>query len=165
MRRTDKEITDRGIIESIIARATVCHVGLCDGGVPYVVPVCYGYEDNCLYVHSAPEGRKIDALKRNNTVCVEFDVDEKQVTSDHLCKWGMCYYSVIGYGVASFVDDPREKAAALNVIVDHYGGADEYTYPQRSLDAVVIIKIELDTLTSKQSGYDDEMAEVLGAVD
>ena len=37
MRRTDREITDRNVIESVVAEAMVCRLGLCDGDMPYAV--------------------------------------------------------------------------------------------------------------------------------
>jgi len=35
MRRKDKQINDIAAIEDILSRATVCRLGLCDGGRPY----------------------------------------------------------------------------------------------------------------------------------
>ena len=59
MRRKDREITDRAEIEAILNEAMVCRIGLADDGEPYVVPVSFGYEDGSVYIHSAPEGKKI----------------------------------------------------------------------------------------------------------
>jgi len=152
MRRREKEITDRKLIESIIHRATVCRIGLCDQGTPYVVPVSFGYKDNCLYFHSADEGRKIDVLKRNNRVCFEVDIDVEWVPSETPCKWSVKYLSVIGFGQASFVHDLQEKRKALNIIIEHYSGR-SYEYPEKTLAKVTIIKAEIDTMTGKRSGY------------
>ena len=33
----------------------VCRLGLCDGGEPYVVPLCFGYDGEALYFHAAPD--------------------------------------------------------------------------------------------------------------
>ena len=62
MRRKDKEIKDKFEIETIINRAEVCRIGLSDDNMPYVIPVNYGYRNNCLYIHSASEGKKIDII-------------------------------------------------------------------------------------------------------
>ena len=70
---------DKGAIESIIRRASVCRVGMSADGQPYVVPVCFGYDDGTLYFHSSTTGRKLDVLRKNNAVCVEFDVDREIV--------------------------------------------------------------------------------------
>ena len=36
-----------------------------DDGYPYAVPVNYVYDGEHIYIHSAAEGNKIDALRRN----------------------------------------------------------------------------------------------------
>lgn len=36
-----------------------------DNGYPYTVPLSYVYDNNRIYFHSANEGHKIDAVKRN----------------------------------------------------------------------------------------------------
>ncbi len=59
MRRKDKEIKDEKEIESVISKCDVCRIALCENNSPYVVPVCFGYRDNCLYFHSASYGKKI----------------------------------------------------------------------------------------------------------
>jgi nitroimidazol reductase NimA-like FMN-containing flavoprotein (pyridoxamine 5'-phosphate oxidase superfamily) len=151
MRRREKEITDQSVIESIIQRATVCRIGLCDRGTPYVVPVSFGYEGHCLYFHSAGEGRKVDVLKKNKRVCFEVDIDVELVPAETACKWSVKYLSVIGFGEASFVDNLQEKQEALNIIMEHYSAC-SYEYPEETLAKVAVIKVEIDTMSGKQSG-------------
>jgi nitroimidazol reductase NimA-like FMN-containing flavoprotein (pyridoxamine 5'-phosphate oxidase superfamily) len=49
MRRSEKEITERSAIDEIINRCLVCRLALSDGGIPYVIPMNFGYEGNTLY--------------------------------------------------------------------------------------------------------------------
>ena len=65
MRRKDREITDWHEIEAILAEAMVCRIGLADESTPYVVPVSFGYDDGSLYIHSAPDGKKLALLTKN----------------------------------------------------------------------------------------------------
>ncbi len=58
VRRHEKEITDRRRIEEILESAKVVHLAMVDGDEPYVVPMYFGYADRCLYLHSAPAGRR-----------------------------------------------------------------------------------------------------------
>jgi hypothetical protein len=149
MRRT---ITDTATIESIIRTAFVCRIALSDDGQPYVVPVCFGYQDNALYFHSAPRGRKLEILRRNDAVCCEFDVDQQIVRGEDACAWDMRYRSVVGFGRASFVEDPGEKKRALDLIVAHYGG-EPRAYPETTLVRTTIVKVEIDHMTGKVSGF------------
>ncbi len=127
MRRKDKEIEDKKEIESIISKSDVCRIALSENNSPYLVPMCFGYRDNCLYFHSASDGKKIDIIKKNNRVCFEFDTHEGLIKSENPCDWDMKYHSVVGSGKAFFIEDPDEKTRALNIIEEHYSGdAHEY---------------------------------------
>ena len=143
---------DRAVIESIIRRATVCRIALCDEGQPYVVPVSFGYADGVLYFHSSAAGRKVDVLRKNNAVCVEFDVDQEIVKAEGACQWDVKYRSVIGFGRAFFVDVEEEKRRALDAIVAQYGG-NLQDYPPSTLKKTTVVRIEIQSATAKVSGY------------
>lgn len=150
MRRKEKEITDKSEIESIICNSMVCRLGLVDDGSPYIIPLCFGYKDNCLYFHSAKEGRKIEILRRNNAVCFELDGNLELQVGKAACNWGMKYRSVIGYGRASFIEDPEEKRRALDVIMAQYAdGAFEYS--EKAFGEALVIKVEIKSMTGKKS--------------
>jgi len=152
MRRQDKEISDKKEIESIINESNVCRIALCENNSPYIVPVCFGYENNYLYFHSARNGKKIDIIKKNNNVCFEFDIEEGFKKSQIPCKWSMKYRSVIGFGRAFLIDDPNEKKHALDVIMGHYSNSnDTFEYQRDSIDNILIIKIEIENITGKKS--------------
>ena len=152
MRRNDREITDKSAIEDIIRRSLVCRLGMCDDGQPYVVPLCFGYLDGALYFHSALEGRKLDALRANPRVCVEFDIDQRIAPAATLVQNTMHYRSVIGFGMATFVEDPDEKRRGLLAIVEQYTEMTE-TLPDEALPRVAVIKVTLEELTGKGHGY------------
>jgi nitroimidazol reductase NimA-like FMN-containing flavoprotein (pyridoxamine 5'-phosphate oxidase superfamily) len=152
MPRKDQEITDQGIIEGILATAEVCRLAMVDQGEPYVVPVNFGYRDRCLYVHSAATGRKIDILRRNNRVCFEIEGPSAIVRHAEPCHWGARGRSLIGYGRAEFVADREEKKRGLDAIMAHYGKTDPSTYDEQQLDAVVILRISIESMAGKQVG-------------
>ena len=152
MRKKNKEITDAKLIDTVIQRCQVCRLGLSDNGIPYVVPVCFGYRDRTVFIHCATEGRKIDIIKRNDYVCIEFDGDHELVQGDQACAWGMRYRSVIAWGKASLIENPREKRQALDVIMEHYT-ADSFAYSVEKLAITTIISVKIETMTGKQSGY------------
>jgi nitroimidazol reductase NimA-like FMN-containing flavoprotein (pyridoxamine 5'-phosphate oxidase superfamily) len=152
LRRTDKEIADRGEIDKILRKAMVCRLGLVDGAIPYVVPLSFGYEGNTLYFHSACEGKKVDLLRRNPDVCFEFDVDAEPVRSETSCGCTMRYRSVIGFGTASFVEDPGGKSAALEIIMRQYTDG-PHEFPEEMLRKTAVIKVSIDEISGKVSGF------------
>jgi uncharacterized protein len=58
MNNEEQEIKDLEQIEEIIHNSTVCRIALCENGVPYIVPLSFGYRDKKLYFHCAKEGKK-----------------------------------------------------------------------------------------------------------
>jgi len=150
MRRKEKEITSQEEIETIIRRATVCRLAMIDGNEPYIVPLNFGYADNHLYFHSAPEGRKIDILRRNSRICFEFDIDHQLVTGAKACKWGFHFQSVIGTGEAFFIDNLEAKKNALDVIMRQYTDK-TLAYNEQVLKKTVVIGVAIETISGKRS--------------
>lgn len=151
MRRKENEITDKAQIEDIFQAGIICRVAIQGDDFPYLVPVNYGYKDNCIYFHSAREGQKIEMLKKYPNVCIQIDTDIKIEETDIACNWSTSYTSLIGFGKASFVNDNDKKKQALDIIVKHYKKDLQEDYPYGNLDRLCIIKIELSIITGKQS--------------
>ena len=152
MRRQEKEITDIKEIEAIIKKAEVCRLGLAADSIPYVIPVNYGYEDNCLYIHCSKKGRKLGMIKQNNTICFEMDIDAEIKERGHsACDWTTTFRSVIGYGEAFFVEKSEQKKKALDIIMRHYSGKTSFEYRKDAIENVAIIKIVITHLSGKKS--------------
>jgi nitroimidazol reductase NimA-like FMN-containing flavoprotein (pyridoxamine 5'-phosphate oxidase superfamily) len=152
MRRSERAITDPAELESILREAVVCRMGLCDGEVPYVVPMNYGYRDGSVFLHSAAEGRKIEILRKNPNVCLEFEKDVELIPAEAACSFSMKYRSVIASGKAVFLEDVEEKAKGLNVIMAQYTGK-EYEFPPQALKRIVVIRVDLEECSGKHNGY------------
>ena len=120
MQRSEKEIVHRSEIDAVIDRCLICHLALAADDAPYVIPVCFGYDGRHLYVHTAPEGRKIDLIRRNPQVAFAMETDLRLLEAPTPCKWSFAFESVAGQGRIEELDDPIEKASALHHIVRHY---------------------------------------------
>jgi len=152
VRRKEKEITDIAKIEDIISRAEVCRIGLVDGDEPYIVPLSFGYERNAIYFHCAPEGRKLDLIRKNNRVCVEMEADVAIKKGEEPCGWSAAYRSVIGMGRASILEKEEEKIHGLNVLMGHYLPGDvRADFPKLNVTAVV--RIDIERMSGKKAGY------------
>ena len=150
MRKTERQIKDRAAIDAVIRQSQVCRLGLADGDTPYIVPLCFGYDGSRLYFHCAAEGRKVDVLRRNPTVCVEFDAVHGLVSADNACGWTIRYHSVIGTDRAVIVSDPDEKRRGLALIMAQYASG-TFTFPEAAVARTTVLRVTLDSLTGKQS--------------
>ena len=153
MRRNDKEIKDPILIEKILEKADICRIALIDEGRPYIVPMNYGYKDQCIYLHSASEGHKIDILKKNNQVCFEIEYKTELLKAEKPCQYGMKYYSIIGWGNTKFLTDFQEKIKSLDIIMQKHDPNMIFKYNENQVNLLTIILIEIDKLTGKMSGY------------
>lgn len=151
MRKARQEIKDRQILEEILSGAIICRVAMLDGGRPYIIPFNYGYSDACLFIHSAPEGKKIDLLKQNPEVCFEVE-DKMEITKgDKACDWSTRYRSVVGYGEVAILSDGQSKQHGLEVIMAQHGAPELIEFNQKNLDRMVILKLSISSMTGKQS--------------
>jgi nitroimidazol reductase NimA-like FMN-containing flavoprotein (pyridoxamine 5'-phosphate oxidase superfamily) len=153
MRRVDKEIDDQKHIESILQESIVCHLGLAENNIPYVVPMNFAYENGCIYLHSACEGQKIDIIKKNPEVCIDVETQIAVVADKAPCDWGMKYYSVILRGRAEFIEMKEEKIKALHIIMRKYSLQNRFNFSSKSVKEVCVIRVFVNEVTGKKSGY------------
>ena len=152
MRLKQYEIIDSTIIQEILSKSEVCRIAMIDNDMPYIVPLNYGYKDNTIYFHSAPFGKKIELLKKNNKVCFEIELFTQIVKNEFLCDWGAKYRSVVGYGTIEFLTDFDHKKEGLDIIIAHYEKTDKNIYPDKQIEKVLILKLKIEEITGKQLG-------------
>ena len=151
MRRKEKEIVGRTEMEAVINEARVCRMGMCDGRLPYIVPLCFGYAHDTFYFHCAAEGRKLEVLEKNPEVCLELEAGVALRPGTKACDWGMTYRSVIGRGRAERVEAPEAKRRALDLIMARYASG-SFDYPEAALGKTVILQVRVQSMTGKRSG-------------
>ncbi len=151
MRRKEKEVCSLEVMERLLNSAQIIRIGLWDGHEPYIVPMLFGYQDGVIYMHSAKEGRKIDAIKRGGMLCFEVEEAGEVEEKDAPCKWTMDYVSVIGWGEAEIVEGRDEMRKGLDTIMMHYGGRPPFEYNDSTIAKMAVIRIDITTMTCKRS--------------
>jgi nitroimidazol reductase NimA-like FMN-containing flavoprotein (pyridoxamine 5'-phosphate oxidase superfamily) len=118
MRRTDREITDPGEIDSVVAGGTYAICALCRDDEPYVVTLSYGFDATArtLYFHCAKEGTKLDFIRTNPAACITIIDDLGYIANE--CSHA--YRSVVLRGNIEFVEDETERMKAIRTMIDHY---------------------------------------------
>ena len=154
MRRKDREVTDFGELRSILNACKTCHLAMVDHGRPYVIPLSYAYTLEggvlTLIFHSAPEGRKIDILRENASVCFEMCHEgDLFFSEDTPCSSACFYESVHGFGQAQFIEDDAEKCAALTLLMKHQTQADIPFTPAQA-ERVCLFQVVSESFTGKR---------------
>jgi nitroimidazol reductase NimA-like FMN-containing flavoprotein (pyridoxamine 5'-phosphate oxidase superfamily) len=151
MRRVDKEITDRGLIDGIIKKCQVCRLGLSKGNTPYIVPVSFGYDGNAIYFHTATVGRKIDFITANPKVCFEFEYGVSLMPNENnACNWTFSYQCVMGEGtVSELCHNPAKQEAIQQIMKQYSDRAWEISF--ESMEAIKVWKIDIERMSGKKS--------------
>jgi nitroimidazol reductase NimA-like FMN-containing flavoprotein (pyridoxamine 5'-phosphate oxidase superfamily) len=106
---------DSETVNAILDEGFVCHLGLCDDGLPKVLPTLYANAG----LRSAEAAR---------TACVTVTLVDGLVLARSAFHHSVNYRCVVAFGTASEVADAEEKERALLAIVEH-------VVPGRSRDA------------------------------
>jgi uncharacterized protein len=152
MRRKEKEITNLSEIDAILQSALICRIGIFNNKYPYVVPVNFGYLNNEIFIHSANTGLKLELIKLNPNVCFEIDCNVEVIKNEKACNWTTIYKSIIGFGKANIVGKYEEKIIGLNAIMEKYSPGIKYQFDRKEIERIIIIKIQIESITGKQSG-------------
>ncbi len=150
-----KPVDNKEEMIQIINECDVCYVGMSDNNSPYVLPFNFAIEGDSLYLHSAPEGRKIDILEKNNQVCITFSTGHKMYFQHEkvACSWGMLFKSVIAWGSVEYLEDNKDKEHCLNLFMKKYSGKEDFSYSGPALKNVKVMKVNISRMTGKQRGY------------
>ena len=154
MRRTDREVTGLENILAILDKCEIIRIALSVDNKPYIVPLNFAYETKdekvFIYMHCAPEGRKLDMIAKNNNVCFEADCSFKVVSSDTACDYFTEYESVIGEGAAFILIEEKDKIHALDLLVKRYGFEGEPQYQPKIVEKVKVLQISVSAITGKR---------------
>ena len=151
MRKNNQEITDWSVLEKILSAARICRLAMMDGDRPYLLPFNYGYRDRTIYIHAAPEGKKIELLRQNPNVAFEVEDGVQIIPGSKACSWATRYRSVVGEGRAEIITDADEKKSGLEAIMVQHGASEFTDFDEKHLERMVILKITILSLTGKHS--------------
>ena len=153
MRRNDREITDKTLIEQFIAKEQIIRIAFYDNGDLYIVPLNYGYtyenEKYVFYFHGAKAGRKYELSKASPNVGFEIDGAYELLEADAACDYSAKFQSVIGTGRLSIIEDDEEKIKGLNALMNHISGKAKWDYSKEMVDAVAVYRLEAEKVSCK----------------
>ncbi|WP_159721815.1 pyridoxamine 5'-phosphate oxidase family protein [Enterococcus sp. CSURQ0835] len=156
MRRKERAVTDRAVIQTLLTECEVMRVAFQDEPFPYIVPVNFAFEwqgdQLCLYFHGAPVGKKITLLQRDPHVAVEMDQRHQLISGGNVgCHYSYAYRSLLGFGTAELVETTAQKRHGLHLLLAQLTQRDQFELPEKMLAKTAVIKINLVEFTVKEN--------------
>ena len=155
MRLAKREIQEKKRLMEILEQAKVLRIGTMDQDGIYIVPVNYGYsweEGKPLrfYIHSAKEGRKVQAFAAREDVGFELDLEQGVIRGTYTCSYSYAYRSIMGTGKIRKVTDPAEKEHGLRLLMNHMEPGAKIDFSPEVLERTAVFCIEVKEFTGKQ---------------
>lgn len=151
MRRIKQLLSEEATVE-IMKRNTAGVLAVTgDDDYPYAVPISYVYADGKVYMHSAREGHKVDAVRNHEkaSFCV---IDKDEIVPEEYTTY---FRSAIAFGKVRLVESGGEKRKAAELLGRKYNphGAEE-TLSHEIEDSdprFVIIALDVEHMTGKEA--------------
>ena len=149
MRRFRQQLTEAECLAILTKarRGTLALAG--DDGYPYTVPINFYFDRDTgnLYFHCAPEGHKIDSLRRSDKVT--FNVLSEGWKEDG--EWWLQFNSVTVFGRIRVVEDMELKEKELTAIGRKYFPKERSVEEavKNSIERIFILELKPEYITGK----------------
>jgi nitroimidazol reductase NimA-like FMN-containing flavoprotein (pyridoxamine 5'-phosphate oxidase superfamily) len=161
-RKRERGNYDRATIDAILDEALIAHLGFVDAGQPFVIPTLHARDGDVVYLHGSTASRALRSLLAGAPACLTVSLLDGLVLARAAMHHSANYRSVMLLGTARAVEQPDEKLAALEAIVEHIvpGRWTEARQPnENELKATSVLALPIDEASAKlRSGppQDDE---------
>ena len=135
-RLNDRGAYDRDTIDAILDEAFICHAACHVDGTTWMIPTAFGRDGDRLLLHGAAANHVLKAAAAGAELTVTVTLVDGLVLARSTFHHSINYRSVTIFGTATDITDPVEKAAALELIVEHM-------LPGRTTEARAAYDVEL----------------------
>jgi len=149
VRRQDRLMSETRALELLRSSEYGVLSMVTEEGLPYGIPINYVWDGgNSIYIHCAPEGKKLRALAKNShvTFCIIGNVNllPGKFTTE--------YESVVLYGEARTGLTAEERMKALHLLINKLSAdfkelGDKYAH--QSFHRTEIIRVDFETFSGK----------------
>lgn len=151
-RISDRGSHDRKTINEILDAGFLAHVGFCIDGQPFVIPTLYGRDGDRLFLHGSAASRMLRELEAGVPACVTVTLLDGLVLARSAFDHSMNYRSVVAFGAARKIIDPRQKIDCLRVISEHLiaGRWEDVRQPsEKELKLTSVIEFSIEEASAK----------------
>ncbi len=154
MRRKDREVHAPEALDAIITQSNYAVLGLPGQEAPYLVPMNFGWHNQCLYMHSARAGRKIrmlhDAggkLPASAVLVGKADVHDPGKGATEITTH---YTSIFMQGTLEEVTNPEEARLGMQAILTQ-ANAGHQPFPDEAMRTVTMLRLTPHSISGKQN--------------
>jgi uncharacterized protein len=143
---------ERAAVHAVLDAAMLCHVAYVLDGQPYCTPTIHWRDGDVLYWHGSSASRMLRHLAEGVPACLTASHLDGLVLARSAFNHSVNYRSAMCFGTARIVDDPTEKARALDALVDRfYPGRAATLRPTsaKELKATMVIAMTIDEASAK----------------
>ena len=151
MRRIKQLLSEEKTVD-IMKRNTAGVLALLDDDdYPYAVPISYVYSDGKVYMHSARQGHKVDAVRNHEkaSFCV---IDKDRIVPEEYTTY---FRSAIAFGKVRLVEDGEEKKKAAELLGRKYYPGDTMENLIKVIDEAekrfLVIALDIEHMTGKEA--------------
>lgn len=117
-RHRERGRRDRAELYGVLDEALICHLGVVLDGAPVVLPTCFGYLTDVLYLHGSSGTASLRGAL-GTPVCVTVTLLDGLVYARSVFTHSANYRSAVVHGAARAVTERTEKLDGLRAIVEH----------------------------------------------
>jgi len=126
-----------------ISNNKIAHLGTCDSsGIPTVVPVCFVFHDNIIYIPLDAKPKKRAAVKLKRVKNITYNPFVSVVIDQYCEDWDRLSYVII-QGSASLINHGKEYEEALIKLCEKY---EQYSKMKLHDLGLPVIKIVADKI-------------------
>jgi nitroimidazol reductase NimA-like FMN-containing flavoprotein (pyridoxamine 5'-phosphate oxidase superfamily) len=152
-RRRERGSYDRAVIDAILDEALIAHLGITgEGGQPLVIPTLHARCGDVVYLHGSTASSTLRALAAGAPACLTVSLIDGLVLARSAMHHSANYRSVMLLGHVRSVQEPNEKLAAFQAIVEHIvpGRWSDVRAPtENELKATAVVAIGIDEASAK----------------
>ena len=102
------------------------------------------------HFHSAPEGRKIDCVRKNPVCFIAVTGDTRVIGSAEACGWTAAFESLMMEGEIEVLKSDEDKKHGLDTLMRHCGYVGEPRYNAQALAKTAVCRVRVKSVTGKR---------------